>query len=162
MMAKDPAHRYQTGRELFKDIVRLRETLNGPSTMAIAAAELSGEDVLPTTSGGLATLAVSSAGGSRSASAVPPPLHLRRWLLIAFIGSLLLAAGGGVGYAWYRRQAANTVPPTTDPGPDDPNAIQLVSSVTKEQALKMLVEESLSQASAGKGAPTRFDACLEL
>ena len=55
MMAKDPAKRYQTGREILRDLARLRGGVAG-STMAISkaplaadsAAVISGADSLPT------------------------------------------------------------------------------------------------------------------
>src|SRR5205814_1360068 len=51
MMAKDPAQRYQTGRELLQDVARVRESLSGSGTLALTAADFQAEELLADLSG---------------------------------------------------------------------------------------------------------------
>ncbi len=87
MLAKDPAQRYQTGRELLKDIGRVREGLSG-QTAALAGTQ--GVELVP-----LAPTGVSEPVPPVSAG-VPFQFPWRwswRWSLAG--ASLLLAAGLG-------------------------------------------------------------------
>src|SRR5207248_3350609 len=78
MMAKDPAQRYQTCRDLLKDVAHVRDTLNGvTSHLPLSATGLIAEPI-----------------GSRTALMVAPR---RRRLLVAFVVSLLAAGAVGAG-----------------------------------------------------------------
>jgi eukaryotic-like serine/threonine-protein kinase len=93
MMARDPGARYQTGRELLRDILRVRESVSGPSGTFTTPVTISVEPV-PTV-----------------APILPPPEpqpvrsgQWRRSLLMALMLLCLpLAASGGALYAWAKR-----------------------------------------------------------
>ena len=132
MMAKEPDARYQTCRELLKDIARVRESLSG------LTAALGSADDAPVT----ATAQVDVA----PATAPMPRLPSRRWRRSAFTVSMLLAAVLGVGVAWYRHLSAfpkqgAVVEASEDGKPND---------LEQEKALRTVVEQYLD---AGAGAP---------
>jgi serine/threonine-protein kinase len=86
MMAKSPAARYQAGREIVRDLARLRDTLVGVTSPSFAGDLFTGPVVRPTQPIPVARPA-----------AAPRP---KRWLKWAAAGSVLLAllAGGLVGW----------------------------------------------------------------
>ncbi len=90
MMAKKPDDRYQTAREILRDLTRLREGL--PSTLAEAAlaqsASASSTQVRPAPSRLIPAAAESQSVPIR-------PSHWSRWLVIA----ILLLAAGSIGAA---------------------------------------------------------------
>lgn len=90
MMAKEPANRYQTGRELLKDLTRLREGIGGisagTSTMAVPA-------------GSSGSAALTPAGsGTQLPVTLALPARGRRWLPWVVAGSILLALGAGAAF----------------------------------------------------------------
>jgi len=95
MMAKDPAQRYQTCRELLKDLARVRDSINGVTGFLPL-----GTTGLVSTPGGLATAPVPASG---TRPVVVPPRR-SRWLLVAFVLSLLVAGGIGVGLGLWRQK----------------------------------------------------------
>ncbi len=88
MMAKDPAQRYQTCRDLLRDLARLREGLAGLKTEAISA---------------VAEAAGANSAASRPTAVVTPPRGTSRRLIPVVAASLLAAllSGGALGM-WYR------------------------------------------------------------
>jgi serine/threonine-protein kinase len=117
MMAKDPAQRYQSGRELLKELVRLRDGLAnaaGPQqTQAVSSESV-----------------VESVPAAQPAAPRPP-----RWLFAAVPVSLGLALAAGAGAALLLRQyrSANvTAAAAPDVSPDDGP----VSLRKREQVLK--------------------------
>src|SRR5262249_1883936 len=105
MLAKDPAQRYQTGRELLKDLARVRESLSGRTAAMTPLAP--GLDPLPT--GEAAPTApvsrgsgeLRSSGVKRTGVATMPVERPRRgvWLLAALSVAVALAAGVGLALA---------------------------------------------------------------
>jgi eukaryotic-like serine/threonine-protein kinase len=92
MMAKKPDDRYQTAREVLRDLTRIRE---GSSTLAQAAlaqsASSSSTQVHPAPSAAVPAV-------SDSQALPPSPAHWGRWMLVA---ALLLAVGFvGAGVHW--------------------------------------------------------------
>jgi serine/threonine-protein kinase len=151
MMAKDPAQRYQTGRELLKDVLRVREGLgSGAATMAIAAADISVE--LVPESAGTSTLS--------GVTAAPPRRRRAAWL---FVASVLLAALGGAGYAWHRRPAdpapTNTAPPAVSPGDAE---VDRILPQKREQTLRDRAEDWLNPEKFVKNPAAGFGNCLDL
>jgi serine/threonine-protein kinase len=123
MMAKQPEQRYQTGRDLLKDLTRMRERL--------------------ALSGGLThTEALSFDSAPVPAAAVAPlPAPRRRRLLPVVALTLLAAAGIGAAAGWLWRQhlAAATAPaPAADDDKNGPEPFQ--SLARREQFLKEGVE----------------------
>jgi serine/threonine-protein kinase len=103
MLAKDPARRYASARDLLKDLARLREVLGpGGSTAAQPA-------TVPAAAPPHETSSAASLLTERTA-----PLPRRGpWLPAAVAASLVVALALGVGCAWLRRQTAE--PPPTGP-----------------------------------------------
>jgi serine/threonine-protein kinase len=84
MLAKDPAQRYQTGRDLLRDLTRLRESPAGPPP-ELSPAQTHAPTADPTT----------------SVLAAPRPRRLFAALLAA---SLLAAGGAGAAFGWARQR----------------------------------------------------------
>jgi tRNA A-37 threonylcarbamoyl transferase component Bud32 len=125
MMAKDPAGRYQTCRELLNDLAQLREGLNG-QTRAIESASvelIAASDAAPTT-------------------ARMPRKPSRRWRGLAFGLSLLLAGAAGAGVAWYSHRAV--VPETQD------NEEPSKAEIDQEKAWRTVVEQYLKEGRGDK------------
>ena len=158
MMSKDPAQRYQTGRELLKDIAQVRGSMTvGAGTMAIAAAEISVEMVA-------APSGFSTSGASRSTPALATPGRGRgvMWL---FVASVLLAGAAGAGYAWHRRNAAAQIPSVNGAAPNNPadaEVERILPSQKREQALRDRAEEYLVAEKAKKNPAAGFGNCLDL
>ena len=107
MLAKVPARRYQTGKDLVRDIVHLREALSGVNSTSTI------QPALPIDP---ATETATPAGGSATiATELPRRAGVRR-LLAAMRLSILAGAGGGAALAWKGRRAAPA------PGPEGPVA----------------------------------------
>ncbi len=148
MMAKDPAQRYQTARDLLKDLVRLREGLSG-QTAAVSPLDLAIE-VLP----------VAAAAGAPPPAAPAPPVlvptpNRRPWLVAA---SLLLALALGATGAWLRRHIASPAPAAAAPVSDHP----VLPASQQEQALLKLAEDYLGAANKSINVQRGADHCLEL
>jgi serine/threonine-protein kinase len=147
MMAKDPAGRYQTGRELLVDLTRLREGLSGVTT----ALSLGSELVEPE---------LTMSPGTSATELLPP--RRRRWLPWAFAGSLVLAAAGGallagaLNLGWFE-----PLPPP--PAPLDVRAADaLVSLQKREQVLVEAVEQHLDPGNDPGKINTGLGLCVEL
>ncbi len=134
MMAKDPAGRYQSGRELLKDISRLRVSLSAQT--ATAAQQSSSATSAEVTEGAL------------PAKPVLPTIPMTRenslswrWLAAAFAGSVLLASLGGAALAWVQHRLAFPAHAAVGPASEELAANKLD---TKEQALRTLLEPYLT------------------
>ncbi|HEY7426579.1 MAG TPA: protein kinase [Gemmataceae bacterium] len=138
MLAKDPAGRYQTGRELLKDIARLREGLSG-QTAAVGALSSSVE-MAPVSSAGVAESALLANGGPATATLPPQPARRRGWRWPVFAASVLLAIAAGAGAGWYRHRLAFPPHAAVVPATEELAADKLE---TKEQALRTLLEPYL-------------------
>jgi serine/threonine-protein kinase len=105
MMAKDPAQRPQTARDLLRDIARVRESLGG-ATGAVRPLDIS-VDLVPVTAQAVAAPATAGRGPQEPETSAPSPAPRNpsgRPLLVAasLAGALLL----GVACGWLRRHAA--------------------------------------------------------
>src|SRR6185437_7972088 len=120
MMAKDPAARYQTGRELLQDIVRLRESLSGQTA------------VVPL------SLSVEVAKDALSTNAVPSTAAMPRkprawgWRGTVFVVSVLLACVFGAAIAWFQHRLA--FPTQAALVPDAPGGKEQLSEQEEEKA----------------------------
>ena len=95
MLAKDPAQRYPTCRELLKDLTRLRETMGGQRTQAL---EEPSAPPAPSTS---------------TEAFVPSPASPGRvWWVAGAAVSLVLAAGLGALLGWARSRPDPALPTT--------------------------------------------------
>jgi serine/threonine-protein kinase len=138
MLAKDPAGRYQTGRELLKDIARLREGLSG-QTAAVAAMAPSVE-MVPVAQPATAEAAPGSAAPVTAVMASQPA---RRWgrRVLVFAVSVLLAVAAGAAVGWYRHRLAFPLHAAAVPASEEPAD----KPEFKEQALRTLLEPYLSK-----------------
>ncbi len=155
MLAKDPAQRYQTGRELLKDIARLREGLSG-QTGVLAP---------PTDSVEMVPLSLSDAPAPAApATAIIPAKRPRRWVgwSLAVGASLLLAATVGVGVGWFRHQLAfplhGAVVPATDEGKT------ILPEKSAEDALRTVAEPYITapRPTSRLDVQTGLELCMKL
>jgi hypothetical protein len=135
MMAKEPAKRYQTGRELLQDIARLRERLSGQTAALSPAVEL-----VPATSG-QGTDGAQSVNLAGATAPVPSWTPQRwGWRGVVFVCSLLLAATLGTAFASFHHRRAFPIHDPVVAASEEHTANKLE---TEEQALRTLVEKSL-------------------
>ncbi len=129
MMAKDPGQRHQTGRELLRDITKVREGLSG-LTAAVPTYGATVELVPASELRGLSDdlLTVPSA---------PSEPRRRSRLLVLIPLSLLVAILLGIGVAWSQRER-NALPPP-HPTPDAVVVEAVTDEKRREQSLDNLV-----------------------
>jgi serine/threonine protein kinase len=120
LMAKKPEARVQTGREIVKELVRLRDTLVG----VVATSPVLTVGPGPP-----------QPGDSAATQVIPPmpPRHHRLWLAAA---SIVLALSGGLFAGWLWQRPTPTVRVETAPA-----RIQIDTKV-RENELKKLVRDS--------------------
>jgi serine/threonine-protein kinase len=139
MMAREPENRYQTGKDLIRDLVRLRDSLAGgpgaPYTQPVSLPAVTG--VVPVVVRGTPTGAATVPSSVSPPVASAPPRPWLRWLLVA---SLVLGVAAGAGLAWWQRQRGSA-PPAPGPAGPDAGAVDALFSLSKrEQFLKEAVE----------------------
>jgi eukaryotic-like serine/threonine-protein kinase len=160
MMAKDPAQRYQTCRELLKDLSKVRESLAGVTT-AFKADEL-GVELLPLNESGEGTTGQTP----RRGPSVPQlPARRRRKLLLALaVLTVFLALGGGAALAWLRfgwPEKPDAALPVNKPA-DLAEADAVVDARKREQVLRDAAEQYLNPQNAAKNPQTGFGVCMDL
>jgi serine/threonine-protein kinase len=165
MLAKDPDRRYQTAKDLLRDVARLREGLSGVAVSGAVSPTIH-VDVPPapssavsTPSGGAPTL--TTPVPKRSRSITPTTVVL---LGLGFLLSMLVAGAGGMMYAWKDRRREGPLPrgqvlPAADASVLD--ALHLPSK--QEQGLREAVDRYLGS-SRGKVTEqaSGFGACADL
>jgi serine/threonine-protein kinase len=126
MMARRPDDRFQTGREIVREVGRLRDALVG----VLAAGGQPTNALLPAAVTGAADVLDSAL--TQPVVARPP----RRWGRLAAVAAVVLALGGGLGFGWWRNQgqAPATVP--SAPAPEPAAGKAPVIRPEREQALK--------------------------
>ncbi len=131
MMAKKPEDRFQTGREIVREVGRLRDALVGVTGGAPPI-------VMPLGPGN-PTEALDAA-----TTQPVPALRRRSWRPAAALLSIVLALGGGLGYGWWQnRGQAPAAPPAPPPaaGVEDAPAVKsLFSNREREKALQEAVK----------------------
>jgi serine/threonine-protein kinase len=120
MMAKKPDERYQTGREIVRDVVRLRDQLVGVSG-ARSGPLFSLGPTVPDTGNLVATQIIA-----------PPPR--RRWLPWVAGLSVFLALAGGLVYGWL--SASHTSAPRPAPEVADESRARLSQKEQEEFLVK--------------------------
>jgi serine/threonine-protein kinase len=142
LLAKPPEARYQTAREVVREVTRLREQLL--VTSSLAALTQSSPNVL--TSPALSPAEVAT-------TAVPltdsPPRRRSAWRPLAAL-AVLLALVGGLAVGWSRHQPepspAAEVKAPPGPAPDDPGAgpaRAALAAKEREKELQRLVRDNL-------------------
>jgi serine/threonine-protein kinase len=153
MMAKAPESRYQTGRELLREIARVREGLSG-ATAALSPASAGAT---------VATSAlVSAPAAAPSTAALPTARPFWRRPALLFVLSVLLAVLAGAAFARQRRHATDPLRHDSISPPADAAEVEaLAPAHRREKALREAAEEYLN-APAGKNVAVGFGLCLDL
>jgi serine/threonine-protein kinase len=142
MMAKDPAARYPGGRELIRDLARVRDGLaQARGAASVPSISLDSLPALP---------AVASSKASAAATAVAPPR--RRWLPGTVGLSLALAVALGAGGGWLLRQRAPAVV-ATGSATAEGEAVPGDSFVSLHKREEFLKEAVAQYANPGKDQP---------
>jgi len=149
MLAKDPAQRHQTPRDLLRDLQRVREGLSGGLTTGPVNVSV---ELVPAPSGPVLPSATE-------------PARRGRWLAALVVLSLLLAAAGGAAFAWYNRPAETSPPPPPGPvGKDGPGEGSDVDAVfrdrEKEKELQAAVKKNLATGTGAGGLGTALELAL--
>jgi serine/threonine-protein kinase len=148
MMAKEPAQRYQTGRDLLRDLARLRESLSGTAPQPLLEGPISP----------IAPVLQATTVETR----VPALPGQRRWLAGAVVLSLVLALAAGAGFGWLKRQQANALPPASANGNESGESdLAPLSPQRHVIALEKVLREYLDPAN-GFRTPPPFKDCLDL
>jgi serine/threonine-protein kinase len=131
MMAKDPAQRFQTGREVSREVGRLRDVL-------VAVGVTAG---VPLSSQALATL---SSESLRSSATKLPAARPAWWPQGVLAAGVLAALAGSLAFGWYRERRADSAAPAATETAEDVAAIKaLFSPKEREKDLQRLVQEHL-------------------
>ncbi len=144
MMAKEPAQRYQTCREILRDLARIRESMSGSTVIEPL------DDIGSRSDPG--TMVPLPVGTQPMPSATRASL---RWLL--FLLALLLAAGGGVALAWFQ-----TRPPDLPPVQAATEGEEDLSLQRREQTLREVTRQYLNQGSSPKTVARAYGLALDL
>jgi serine/threonine-protein kinase len=161
MMAKDPGQRYQTGRDLVRDLIRFRETLTDvtlafhPGTVALDT------NIRPRANSALQTgVAITPSNQAPLLPVEPslPPPRLR-WI----VGSLGLALVAGFGMAWLTSPRTSRVTGPVTPA-DPQKAAQVSPRQRLEQALTLVAEPYLNplHKTSGPDEQKGLGNCLDL
>ncbi|MGL4552610.1 MAG: protein kinase domain-containing protein [Gemmataceae bacterium] len=171
MMAKSPDKRYQTARELSREIIRLRESLTGVNPAPNTMAQIQVEPALLNTIIPPDESVIRSGKGSETAISSPPveapapaaPRGPRRAVLAGAVGlSLVMAMTGGAAFGWRERATEGPLPTGEDLRPADAVAGERVPRPSRrERVLSEAAEQYLSQAK-GRDPRPGFGACMDL
>jgi serine/threonine protein kinase len=121
MMAKNPDERYPTGRDLLRDLNRVRAGI--PGAGSVTASQLFAD----VGEAGKTLVEARSVSAGRRVPVLP----------LAVIASLALAVLAGVGLGWYYRHPAPPPPASNDPLPPD----TVLTPQKREQSLKEVVAQ---------------------
>ncbi len=134
MMAKKPEDRYQSPREIVRDINKLQEAMNLGSVASISFSS---------------SFLGSNSDGLRSSQWIEPPPRSPWVFRFAIAVSVVLALGAGGGIAWYRNYDPSAVREVIPPNPNGPLEDPLVAKKTgneksDEKEMRRLVEDYLN------------------
>jgi serine/threonine-protein kinase len=154
MMAKAPEERYQSGKELLKDIARLRESMTGQTGyLPLAGTGPVEQHSAPTLVSVQTPVSTISRPGRTTGK--------RRWILVLFVMSVLTAgaAGGFLGWMHQRNKSPGSEEEriAIEPAP----ASEATSLHKREQALKSLIDEYLDPAGKYKNPTRGAELCLD-
>jgi serine/threonine-protein kinase len=122
MMAKEPAQRVQTCRDLLRELTRLQENVQGPGA---------GPEAVPPIPGISTSLP----------SLTPAPADRSVWRGVAMVGSVLAALGGGILLALGGAGSPPTEPSQPAPAVAEDGARTSLQTSEREQFLKQAVLE---------------------
>jgi eukaryotic-like serine/threonine-protein kinase len=145
MLAKNPDDRYQSGRDLLRDLVRVREAVTGMTNV--------------TASHQFADLGDSP----KTVVETRPPAAGRRRLVVAvaIVATLMAAPLLGVAFGWYYRLPASS---PLGNGGNDPAATEptTTSQQKREQSLKDVFHDHLNPGKDPQKVATGYNLALEL
>jgi serine/threonine-protein kinase len=163
MMARHPDDRYQTARDLLRDVVRMREGLPGVNVTGAVPPPLPVDTSAAAPTAGVPTL--TSGAGMVTA---PLPLPQSRSVML-LVGGLLLAvlvgAGGGVAFAWKERHRDEGLLPAGQDLPvADASVIESLDHLPskQEKVLHDAVEQYLHPAPGKDDLSGGFGVCADL
>jgi serine/threonine-protein kinase len=168
MMAKRAEERYQTCKELLRDLGRLRGMLHREKPDSDAAALAATEaDPEPHDSGppeGPALLPGKVTGQLRALPAAPlPRVGPWRWLRWTLALALVTAAASGAGLGWWHVHARSRLDSgATAPAPASEGNILPFSESEREKFLLTAVEQYANPAGDAKRLQTGVTHCVEL
>jgi serine/threonine protein kinase len=162
MMAKDPADRYQTCRELLKDLSKVRESIAGLTTAL--PSEDNEREVLSLDEGEEPTTTVKTVRESRTQALLPAVRRYWPVLLLALaVGTLFLALSGGAALAWVRYVWLGNKTAPTEPTVNSSSGVTPVTVQQREEALRAKAEPYLSSLQTASRNPTAgVEASMEL
>jgi len=150
MMAKAPENRYQLGREIVRDVGKLRDTMVGASQVLPPAptqnslASQKTKDALPTLSS--------------------PHFATNPWPRRLLFAALPLALAGGLSISWFRNQSSSAAPSPANLTQDKQVPAIKDSSVQigREKMLLDLIKEKSAKTSDYLNLVAGLDASIEL
>ncbi len=167
MMAKDPADRYQTCRELLKELNKVREGITSPS-----AAVKGGDQIVELQSlDDLETVTPTMSGSNKTMYQSQSLALLKKnwWLpvvLVVAAGTVFVALVGGGLLAWWRFGSSDkTATATTTPngGPTEQAKTEAIfDTQQREKVLRDEVDKALNSPNVGRNSSTGLTACIEL
>ncbi len=162
MMAKDPAQRYQTGRDLLRDLARVREALTGTNPVPAGLPTIQVEPLPASPSN--AALDNAPTQATTAPLPAPAPRSSAGWWAALVILTVLGAAGGGAAYAWRERWRDGPLPSGTEIRPGDAAAADNLSRPSvRERTLRDSAELYLNPP---KGRPVNLaggtGVCMDL
>ncbi len=168
MMAKQPDSRYQTCRELLRDIAQVRESLSG-SSGALPRPDISVE-LVAADAGTLReeTRAVLPQSGAVGATTGLVALRRPAWRWVVAGLSVFFALGGGLLVAGWQhaRGTVGSEPQGHGAAPADAQEVDAIcysqSPQKREKVLRDAVEEYLNPASVSKNPVVGLGLCLDL
>jgi serine/threonine-protein kinase len=157
MMARKPEDRFQTARDVLREIARLREGMTGAVPLPPS---MSSVDVVQVTTEGSSSVLLHTAASAPTVAASDMPVRpgRKRWLVAAFfVLSLVVAGVAGAVIARARHGATPTVSRGASTENIDPELIPL----DDEQAQRRTADIYLA-AGPGKDVSVGMSLCLKL
>jgi serine/threonine-protein kinase len=104
MMAKNPADRYQSAREILRDLVKVRDGIAVTASPQQPSAQQSPPSLSGSHPNGIpgGSVPFATAVSSSTIQPITTPIRWGRWLLVVF--TCLIAASVGGAFAWFQRQ----------------------------------------------------------
>jgi serine/threonine-protein kinase len=146
MMAKKPDDRYQTCRDVIRDLARIHDGVSGA----------------PSSETGAMLVSAARASSPSIPTLVCPALRKRRWLPWLVAASLLISAGVGAGLAWLRLKKEDGTPTPTLVATDSSTVDALFSKQKHEEFLRDAVDQYADPGADPTKIRNGLNHCIEL